>query len=68
MTLDWQEIAALSLVALACGYLLLRGVRLVRSQRPTGACGGCAKCAGGPATKSRVLIQVTRAEALSDRR
>jgi hypothetical protein len=57
MTLDWQQIAALSLVALASGYLALRGWRLL-FVRVRASCGGCAKCAARPNDDAPVLTQL----------
>jgi prepilin-type processing-associated H-X9-DG protein len=45
MSFNWQDVAALSIVTLACGYLLRQGWLLVRRKQPSGGCGGgCAKC------------------------
>ncbi|HUY35344.1 MAG TPA: FeoB-associated Cys-rich membrane protein [Pirellulales bacterium] len=56
MNFDSQDLAALAIVALACGYLLRQGWRLARREQPPGGCGGgCAKCPSGGAEKPTVV-------------
>ncbi|HVC95206.1 MAG TPA: FeoB-associated Cys-rich membrane protein [Pirellulales bacterium] len=63
MKYDWQDLAALSIVALACGYLLWQGWRLVRRKQPPGGCGGgCAKCPSGSPTEAPVVLHIRLAD------
>jgi len=39
MTIDWQTIAALSIVIIALGYLLWRGWQTMTQRRSCGGCG-----------------------------
>ncbi|HUY87813.1 MAG TPA: hypothetical protein VMV10_03670 [Pirellulales bacterium] len=49
-----QNIAALSLVALAAGYLLRQAWRLF-AVKPARACGGCSGCSARPAAGPPVV-------------
>ena len=47
---DWQLVAALVCVAVAAGFLIRRGIRLVKNRSRgcgSGACGGCPSDASG---------------------
>ena len=43
MTFDWQDIAALMIVAAALAYLVRQVLRTARAGSPT-RCSGCASC------------------------
>jgi hypothetical protein len=47
MLLNWQDLSALAIVALAAAYLVGKFMRLVRSQE-AGNCGGCGGCPKAP--------------------
>jgi len=59
MIFDIQDIAALSIVALACVYLLRQGWQLVSRTQPSSGCGGgCAKCPSGSPAETPALTHI----------
>lgn len=57
MILDWQELAALSVVLVALAYLARLGLSAVtaRGSEKGGGCGsGCGSCPSGPASETGV--------------
>ena len=54
---SWQNVVAVTLVALAAGYLLLRLRRLVLSWK-TGECGGCGSCSLNATVDSKPLVSI----------
>lgn len=67
MTLDWQDIAAGSLVLAALGYLA-RQAWLTMARKKAGGCGGgCRGCGSGQATPNAEEPQVIPLDALTRR-
>jgi len=63
MNFDSQDLEALSIVALACGYLLWQGWRLVRRKQTPGGCGGgCAKCPSGSPIEAPPVMHIRLAD------
>ena len=56
--MDWQQIAALAIVATAVAYLLRNGFK----KRPAGesSCGGCGSCGKGEEPKITTIELVRR--------
>ena len=60
MTADWQNIAAISLVLAAAGYIMRRAWLVVANRGKAGCGTGCEKCpTAKPAAK---LVQIERVE------
>ena len=69
--MDWQTLAVLLILALACLYLAGRArasVRGFRGARPGGGCGdACGGCSGEPARDRRGPVAPVRIRSLRDR-
>lgn len=57
MTLDWQNLTVLVLVAAAVGYLARLAWQSVQRRR-TGACGGCATCPSNAESQEPAVIGI----------
>jgi hypothetical protein len=56
MTLDWQDLIALIVAAIACGYLALRGYATLTRRKAN--CGGCANCPSAAAADSKTVVSI----------
>jgi len=57
MTLSWQNLAALVVVATACLYLT-RLAWMSLARKKDGACGGCGTCAGDAGTTGKQVFEI----------